>query len=66
MLQQIGDSLKGHKWLTYVVFGALALIFAAWGAYGIANLNFSFSSYVAKVNGHTIAYDEVKNAWQRE
>jgi peptidyl-prolyl cis-trans isomerase D len=66
MLQQIGDGLKGHKWLTYVVFGALALIFAAWGAYGIANLNFGSSSFVAKVNGTTIPYEDVKSAWQRE
>jgi peptidyl-prolyl cis-trans isomerase D len=66
MLQQIGDSLKGHKWLTYVVFGALALIFAAWGAYGVANLNFGSSSYAAKVNGHTIPYEDVKASWQRE
>jgi peptidyl-prolyl cis-trans isomerase D len=66
MLQQIGDGLKSHKWLTYVVFGGLALIFAAWGAYGISNLSFGTSSYVAKVNGHTIPYEEVKSAWQRE
>ncbi len=66
MLQQIGDGLKGHKWLTYVVFGALALIFAAWGAYGIANLNFGSSSFVAKVNGTTIPYEDVRSAWQRE
>jgi peptidyl-prolyl cis-trans isomerase D len=66
MLQQIGDSLKGHKWLTYTVFGALALIFAAWGAYGVANLNIGSSSYVAKVNGHTIPYEDVRSAWQRE
>ena len=66
MLQQIGDSLKGHKWLTYMVFGALALIFAAWGAYGVANLNFGSSSYAAKVNGHTIPYEDVKAPWQRE
>jgi peptidyl-prolyl cis-trans isomerase D len=66
MLQQIGDSLKGHKWLTYTVFGALALIFAAWGAYGIANLNIGTSNYAAKVNGHTIAYEDVRASWQRE
>src|SRR5277367_3725812 len=66
MLQQIGDGLKGHKWLTYVVFGALALIFAAWGAYGIANLNFGSSTFVAKVNGTTIAYADVRSDWQRE
>ncbi len=66
MLQQIGDGLKGHKWLTYLVFGALALIFAAWGAYGIANLSFGSSSFVAKVNGTTIPYEDVRSAWQRE
>ncbi len=66
MLQQIGDSLKGHKWLTYTVFGALALIFAAWGAYGVANLSFGSSNYAAKVNGHTIPYEDVRAAWQRE
>ncbi|HEY1900579.1 MAG TPA: peptidyl-prolyl cis-trans isomerase [Steroidobacteraceae bacterium] len=66
MLQQIGDGLKGHKWLTYVVFGALALIFAAWGAYGVANLNFSSASFAAKVNGHTIPYEDVRASWQRE
>ncbi len=66
MLQQIGDSLKGHKWLTYTVFGALALIFAAWGAYGVANLSFGSSNYAAKVNGHTIAYEDVRASWQRE
>jgi peptidyl-prolyl cis-trans isomerase D len=66
MLQQIGDSLKGHKWLTYVVFGALALIFAAWGSYNVASMNFGSSSYAAKVNGHTIPYEDVRAAWQRE
>ena len=66
MLQQIGDSLKGHKWLTYLVFGALALIFAAWGAYGIANLDFGGASNVARVNGHDISYDEVRPIWQRQ
>ncbi|MEJ0005364.1 MAG: peptidyl-prolyl cis-trans isomerase [Steroidobacteraceae bacterium] len=66
MLQQIGDGLKGHKWLTYVVFGALALIFAAWGAYGISNLSFGSSSFIAKVNGTTIPYADVRSAWQRE
>jgi peptidyl-prolyl cis-trans isomerase D len=66
MLQKLGDILKGRKWLTYVVFGALALIFAAWGAYGVANLSFGSSTYAAKVNGHTIAYEDVRAAWQRE
>ena len=35
MLQSIRDGLQSHKWLMYIVLGALALIFAAWGAYGI-------------------------------
>src|SRR5882762_9152735 len=39
MLQRIGDSLKGQKWLAYLVLGALALVFAAWGAYGVVNLS---------------------------
>ncbi len=39
---------------------------AAWGAYGVANLNFGSSTYAAKVNGHTIAYEDVRSAWQRE
>ena len=66
MLQQIGDTLKGHKWLTYVVFGALTLLFSAWGAYGIANLSFGGGNYVAKVNGQTIPFEDVRRAWQRQ
>jgi peptidyl-prolyl cis-trans isomerase D len=66
MLQKIGDTLKGHTWLTYVLFGALALIFAAWGAYGIANLNFGGSTSAAKVNGQTISIEEVRQAWQQQ
>jgi peptidyl-prolyl cis-trans isomerase D len=66
MLQRIGDTLKGNKWLTYLLFGALALIFAAWGAYGIANLRFGVGTYAAKVNGHTISYDEMRQVWMRQ
>src|SRR5579862_5870991 len=66
MLQQIGDGLKGHKWVIYGVLGPLALIFAAWGAYGVANLSFGSSSFVAKVNGTAIPYEDVRSAWQRE
>jgi peptidyl-prolyl cis-trans isomerase D len=66
MLQRIGDTLKGNKWLTYLVFGALALIFAAWGAYGIANLRFGGAANAVKVNGHTIPYEQVRQAWQQQ
>src|SRR5581483_2902834 len=66
MLQQISDTLKTHSWLTYLLFGALILIFAAWGAYGIANLNFGGSNSAAKVNGQTISIEDVRQAWQQQ
>jgi peptidyl-prolyl cis-trans isomerase D len=66
MLQKLGDSLKGKTWLTYVVFGPLIVIFAAWGAYGIVNLRFGGSSQAAKVNGDTIPLEEVRRAWLDE
>src|SRR5579872_6793348 len=66
MLQKIGDTLKNNSWLTYLLFGALILIFAAWGAYGVANLNFGGSSSAAKVNGQTISIEEVRQAWQQQ
>jgi peptidyl-prolyl cis-trans isomerase D len=66
MLQRIGDALTSRKWLTYLLFGALAFIFAAWGAYGIATLQFGSSTNAAKVNGETIPYDEVRQAWLQQ
>jgi peptidyl-prolyl cis-trans isomerase D len=66
MLQRIGDALTTRKWLTYVLFGALAFIFAAWGAYGIATLQFGSSTSAAKVNGETIPYDQVRQAWLQQ
>ncbi len=66
MLQKIGDALTTRKWLTYVLFGALAIIFAAWGAYGIATLQFGSSTNAAKVNGETISYDQVRQAWLQQ
>ena len=66
MLQRIGDALKGQKWLAYIVLGALAVVFAAWGAYGIVNLNFGASSYAAEANGAKIPLEEAHNAWLRE
>src|ERR1700727_2742770 len=66
MLQKLGDILKGRKRLTYTVFGALALIFAAWGAYGVANLSFGSSSVAAKGHGHTIPFEDVRASGQRE
>ncbi len=66
MLQRIGDTLKGQKWLAYLLLGALALVFAAWGAYGIVNLNFGSSNYAAEANGTKISLEEARNAWLRQ
>src|SRR3977135_3562444 len=66
MLQRIGDSLKGKKWLAYLVLGALALVFAAWGAYGVVNLSFGGSNYAAEANGSKISLEEAREAWLRQ
>ena len=72
MLQSIGDSLKGYtgskwrKWFAYLVLGLLSLIFAAWGAYGIVNLNFGGSNYAAEANGVKIPLEEAHSAWLRQ
>ncbi|MGH8300838.1 MAG: SurA N-terminal domain-containing protein, partial [Steroidobacteraceae bacterium] len=66
MLQKITDTIETHKWLWYSILGALALVFAAWGAYGIVNLNFSTSSYAAEAGGQTISLDQAHNAWLRQ
>jgi peptidyl-prolyl cis-trans isomerase D len=66
MLQKITDTIETHKWLWYSILGALALVFAAWGAYGLVNLNVSTSSYAAEAGGQTISLDEAHNAWLRQ
>jgi peptidyl-prolyl cis-trans isomerase D len=64
MLQNIGDKLKGNKWLTYFMLGALALVFAAWGAYGIVDVGVNATSYAAKVNGEKISSEQINADWQ--
>src|SRR5262249_26034027 len=66
MLQRIRDSLQGQRWLAYLVLGALAVVFAAWGAYGIVNLNFGGSNYAAEANGGKISIEDARNAWVRQ
>jgi peptidyl-prolyl cis-trans isomerase D len=66
MLQRIRDSLQGQRWLAYLVLGALALVFAAWGAYGIVNLNFGGSNYAAEANGSKISIEDARNTWLRQ
>jgi peptidyl-prolyl cis-trans isomerase D len=66
MLQRIRDSLQSQKWITYVVIGALILVFAAWGAYGIVDLSLGPANYAAKANGEKITVKEAQDAWQRQ
>jgi len=63
MLQSIRDKLESQKWLTYVVLGLLALIFAAWGAYGLVNFNAGGTSYAAEAGGQKIPAEQARNAW---
>jgi hypothetical protein len=65
MLQSIRDGLGRHKWLQYTLLGALALVFAAWGAYGIVNLNVDNANYAAEAGGQKISMQEARNAWLR-
>jgi peptidyl-prolyl cis-trans isomerase D len=66
MLQNIGDKLKGNKWLTYVVLGSLTLVFAAWGAYGIIDVGMRGGTYAAKVNGEEVSSEEINRRWQEQ
>ena len=64
MLQSIGDKLKAHRWLGFILLGILAVIFAIWGAYGIVNISFGPQDYGLKINGETITADTMNRAWQ--
>lgn len=64
MLQNIGDKLKTHRWLSLIILGPLALIFAVWGVYGITNLDVVSTDYALKVNGTKISKSAVTNTWQ--
>jgi hypothetical protein len=72
MLQRIGDALKGtegsgkRKWITYFFVGALSIVFAAWGAYGIVNLSFGEPNYAAEAGGTKITLEQARNTWLRE
>ena len=63
MLQSIRDGLQSQKWLMYIVLGLLALIFAAWGAYGIVSFNTGSSSYAAEAGGQKVPIETARNAW---
>src|SRR5215470_8915815 len=66
MLQSIRDGLQSHKWLMYIVLGTLALIFAAWGAYGIVNFNVGVSTYAAEAGGQKVSIEAARNAWMNQ
>ncbi|HSY08569.1 MAG TPA: SurA N-terminal domain-containing protein [Steroidobacteraceae bacterium] len=66
MLQKIRDSLQSQRWLAIVVLGALALVFAAWGAYGIVNINVGVGDYAAKVGSEKLSLQQVREDWMRE
>jgi len=63
MLQNLGDKLKGHRWLARIVIGLLGLIFATWGAYGVVNMSFGAPDYALKVNGEPISNETLNRAW---
>ncbi len=66
MLQNIGDTLKGQRWLAILLLGLLILVFALWGAYGIVDLSFGTPSYGLKVNGEEVPATQLQNAWQEQ
>jgi peptidyl-prolyl cis-trans isomerase D len=63
MLQSIRDGLQSQKWLMYIVLGLLALIFAAWGAYGLVNFNAGGSTFAAEAGGQKVSIESARNAW---
>src|SRR6202044_1992552 len=60
MLQTIHDKLKG--WLAGVVLGAIGLVFVFWGI----NWTLSAPTYAAKVNGHEISTNDVRQSYQQQ
>jgi peptidyl-prolyl cis-trans isomerase D len=68
MLQRIGDSLHStrYRWFWYIILGALALVFAAWGAQGLVNQGLGGSGYAAEADGTKISLEQAHNVWQRQ
>jgi peptidyl-prolyl cis-trans isomerase D len=69
MLQRIGDSLHSqrYRWFWYIILGALALVFAAWGAYGLVSQSVGGASgYAAEADGVKIPVEQAHNVWQRQ
>jgi peptidyl-prolyl cis-trans isomerase D len=63
MLLRIRDVMQGHKWLAWVVLGAIGATFIFWG--GSNSLDFSgpSKSDAAEVNGEEIPASKATQAW---
>jgi peptidyl-prolyl cis-trans isomerase D len=66
MLQRLRDSLQAQRWVAYTVLGVLALVFVAWGAYGVVDLNIGVGNYAAKVEGDKVSVEEARDAWVQQ
>jgi peptidyl-prolyl cis-trans isomerase D len=64
MLEWFRERLHGP--FAYALLGALAVVFAAWGASGIVNLNFGSSNYAAEANSSKISLEDARNSWLRQ
>jgi peptidyl-prolyl cis-trans isomerase D len=64
MLQNIGDTLKGQRWLAMLILGLLILVFALWGTAGLVDLTIGAPSYGLKVNGEEVPATTLQEAWQ--
>jgi peptidyl-prolyl cis-trans isomerase D len=64
MLQNLGDILKGRRWLALLVLIPLALLFGLWGTAGLVDLSFGAPKYGLKVNGEEIPTAQLQQAWQ--
>ena len=64
MLQNLGDILKGRRWLALLVLIPLALLFGLWGTAGLVDLSFGTPKYGLKVNGEEIPTAQLQQAWQ--
>ena len=60
LMQKMHDGFKG--WIAYLVLGAVASTFVLWGI----NWTLATPNYAAKVNGHEIAANDVRESYQRQ
>ena len=66
MLQNLGDVLKSHAWLKYLLLGLLIAVFALWGAYGLVDVTVGAPSYGLKVNGEQVSSATLQQSWQEQ